>query len=45
MEDTEMKEATEEGEAVASIALDVFQFVKIAQSQHGLKHNDYARYR
>ena len=45
MDDTEMQDPSTEAEPLPPITLDVFQFVRIAQSQHGLKHYDYARYR
>ena len=50
MGDAEMVDMADETEAkveqeMQPISLDVFQFVKTSQSQHGLKHNDYSRYR
>lgn len=38
-------EHQEQPKTPVSISLDLFQSVRQAQSQHGLRHNDYKRYR
>ena len=41
-EDVEMKDADPDVEV---LGFGVLQFIKTAQSQHGLRHNDFTRYR
>ena len=51
--DQPMQEAAEDGEATSieqsegrpPVSLEIFQYVRQAQAQHGLRHNDYKRYR
>lgn len=51
--DQPMHEAGGEGEATPieqpesrpPVSLDIFQYIRQAQAQHGLRHNDYKRYR
>lgn len=44
MADTEMDEADQTPEQ-AILGFGVLHFIKTAQSQHGLRHSDYKRYR
>lgn len=44
MGDVEMKDADLD-EDYPNLGFGVLQFIKTAQSQHGLRHNDFARYR
>lgn len=44
MADTEMDEADQTPEQ-AILGFGVLQFIRTAQSQHGLRHSDYKRYR
>ncbi len=44
MADIEMIEADRTPEQ-STLGFGVLQFIKTAQSQHGLRHNDYKRYR
>lgn len=43
MADKDMKDVYQD--EASPISLDILQFIKIGQSQHGLRHNDFARYR
>ena len=45
MADVDMTDAATEEEALLPVVLNVLQYVKVAQSQHGLRHSDYVRYR
>lgn len=44
MSDTEMEDL-ENGSELPALEFGVLQFIKTAQSQHGLRHNDFKRYR
>ena len=44
MADTEMEDA-DQVEELPLLGFGVLQFIKTTQSQHGLRHNDYKRYR
>jgi len=44
MGDVEMKDADLD-EDIPILGFGVLQFIKTAQSQHGLRHNEFARYR
>lgn len=44
MADTEMEEVDQTPDQ-PDLGFGVLQFIKTAQSQHGLRHNDYKRYR